>query len=94
MPAPPRKSAVATRPSTLRSALPQLHDPQPIRLGAVADGFLASGQRAGDGAHAHALVGELVELADLVLPPGLAVALEPVAGGHSGRLEEKGAVTK
>jgi hypothetical protein len=44
------------------SALPRLTDRQPIRFRAVADGFLAAGKGLGDGAHAHALAGELVGL--------------------------------
>jgi hypothetical protein len=36
----------------------------------------------------------LVEFLDFVLPPGLAVALEFIAGGHVGRLGEKCTVTK
>src|SRR5690348_13803276 len=62
--------------------LAQLHDAQPVRLGAVADRFLAAGQGLGDRADAHALAGELMELLDLVLPPRLAVPLELLAARH------------
>src|SRR5437868_11443450 len=64
------------------SALPQLGNPQPVRFGAVLDRFLAPGERLGDGAQAHALAGEQVELLDLILPPRLAVAFELFAVGH------------
>src|SRR5690242_1935041 len=57
-------------------SLPQLCNSQPIRLRAVLYALLAAGEGLGDCADGHALAGELVELLDFVLTPGLAVAFE------------------
>src|SRR3954447_12442478 len=69
--------ALAGRAAELQTeALPKLADLQLVGLGAVPDRFLAPRERLGDGAHAHALARQRVQLLDLVLPPRLPVTLE------------------
>ena len=72
----------------LRSCLPHLRDLQSVCLGSVLHRLFGSREGFGDGSQAHAFAGELVEFLDFVLPPGLAVAFEFVAGGHRGGLKE------
>src|SRR3954447_23323364 len=72
--------ALAGRAAELQTeALPKLADLQLVGLGAVPHRFLAPGERLGDGAHAHALASQRVQLLDLVLPPRLPVPLELLA---------------
>src|SRR3954469_17677088 len=54
----------------------QLADLQPVQSGAVLHRLLGAGQCPGDRPQRHVLAGELVELLDLVLFPGLAVSGE------------------
>src|SRR5262249_14156138 len=77
-----RSSTSIPRTIRERSELAQLRNLQPVRFSPVLDRFLAAGERLGDGLEAHALGGELVELLNLVLSPGLAVAFEFFAVGH------------
>src|SRR5690349_19852706 len=59
--------------------LAQLGDGEAVGLGAVLHRFLAPRERLGDALQRLALLGEIVEGGDLLLLPGLAVALERFA---------------
>lgn len=61
------------------NGLAQFGQRQLVGPGPVADRFLASGERLGDGPDAHPLAGEQMQLLDFILPPRLAVAFEFVA---------------
>src|SRR5215203_613348 len=74
MPGTPRLGT-ATRDSRLRS-LAKLGDVQPVGLRAILDRFLAALERLGDRLERHALLGQRVELLELVARPGLPMPLE------------------
>src|SRR6187402_709465 len=76
----PRNQSGVTMSGACGRPLMQLGDAQAVGLGAVLDRFLAAGERLGDRLQRDALLGERVELLDLVGGPGLAMAFE--AFGH------------